>query len=124
MHFIDIDVHCIHCEGELFHITFTHQHGSPSVNDLTHVISQEIFRLSYFMSTGQSLWPWCLSWQKDLLDASNHHRRSSLMQLGKDVFNDAKTIMLDDSYQDELFNQIHIFFAGIENNMHTLMSTT
>lgn len=45
-------------------------------------------------------------------------------KLGKDVFNDAKTIMLDDSYQDELFNQIHIFFAGIENNMHTLMSTT
>ena len=31
--------------------------------------------------------------------------------------------MLDDSYTGELFNQIHIFFFGIENNMHTLMAT-
>lgn len=44
-------------------------------------------------------------------------------QLGKDTFNDAKKIMLDDSYTGELFNQIHIFFYGIENNMHTLMAT-
>ena len=44
-------------------------------------------------------------------------------QLGKDIFNDAKKIMLDDSYTGELFNQIHIFFFGIENNMHSLMAT-
>ncbi len=44
-------------------------------------------------------------------------------QLGKDIFNDAKKIMLDDSYTGELFDQIHIFFSGIENNMHTLMAT-
>jgi hypothetical protein len=44
-------------------------------------------------------------------------------QLGKEIFNDVKKIMLDDSYTGELFNQIHIFFFGIENNMHTLMAT-
>jgi hypothetical protein len=43
-------------------------------------------------------------------------------QLGKDVFNDAKMIILDDSYTDEKFNQIHLFFNGIEGNMHTLMA--
>ena len=45
-------------------------------------------------------------------------------QLGKDIFNDAKAIMLEDDYTGELFDQIHNFFFGIENNMHTLMSTT
>ena len=44
-------------------------------------------------------------------------------QLGKDIFNDAKKIMLEDSYTGELFNQIHNFFFGIENNMHTLIAT-
>ena len=44
-------------------------------------------------------------------------------QLGKDIFNDAKKIMLEDAYTGELFDQIHNFFFGIENNMHTLMST-
>jgi len=43
-------------------------------------------------------------------------------QLGKDVFNDAKSIMLDDSYTGETFNNIHIFFSGIEGDMHLLMS--
>lgn len=43
--------------------------------------------------------------------------------LGKEVFNDAKIIMLDDSYTGELFNQIHIFFYDIEDNMHTLIAT-
>jgi len=43
-------------------------------------------------------------------------------QLGKDVFNHAKKIILDDSYTGEKFNQIHLFFNGIESNMHTLMS--
>ncbi|RED38183.1 hypothetical protein DFQ10_1114 [Winogradskyella eximia] len=45
-------------------------------------------------------------------------------QLGKDIFNDAKTIMLENAYTGELFDQIHNFFFSIENNMHTLMSTT
>ncbi len=44
-------------------------------------------------------------------------------QLGKDIFNDAKKIMLEDSYTGELFNQIHNFFFSIENNMHTLIAT-
>lgn len=42
--------------------------------------------------------------------------------LGKEVFNDAKEIILNDSYTGEKFNQIHLFFFGIENNMHTLMA--
>ncbi len=44
-------------------------------------------------------------------------------QLGKDVFNDAKKIMLEDAYTGELFDQIHNFFFSIENNMHTLIAT-
>ncbi|MGA9326207.1 MAG: hypothetical protein WBV47_09180 [Salegentibacter sp.] len=48
---------------------------------------------------------------------------SDYNQLGKDIFNDAKVLILDDSYTGELFNQIHIFFYGIENNMHTLIAT-
>lgn len=43
-------------------------------------------------------------------------------QLGNELFNDAKKIMLDDSYTDEKFDQIHLFFYGIEGNMHTLMA--
>jgi len=48
---------------------------------------------------------------------------SAFNQLGKDVFNEAKLIMLDDSYEGELWNQVHNFFASIENNMHILMAT-
>ncbi|MFZ0489530.1 MAG: hypothetical protein WAM00_04745, partial [Salegentibacter sp.] len=44
---------------------------------------------------------------------------SDYNKLRKDIFKDAKIIILDDSYTGELFNQIHIFFYGIENNMHT-----
>jgi hypothetical protein len=44
-------------------------------------------------------------------------------QLGKDVFNEAKIIMLDDSYTGALWDQGHNFFSDIENSMHALMST-
>lgn len=44
-------------------------------------------------------------------------------QLGKDIFNNVKKIMLEDSYSGKLFNQIHIFFFGLEDNIHILMST-
>lgn len=57
----------------------------------------------------------------DTYEASNI---TDYNQLGKDIFNDAKKIMLDDAYTGELFNQIHNFFFGIENNMHTLIATT
>ncbi len=43
-------------------------------------------------------------------------------QLSKDVFNEVKKIMLDDAYTGEKFNQIHLFFYGIEDHMHLLMS--
>jgi len=48
---------------------------------------------------------------------------SAFNQLGKDVFSEAKVIMLDDSYEGELWDQIHNFFSDIEGNMHELMAT-
>ena len=57
------------------------------------------------------------------LDNFNTTDISAYNQLGKDVFNEAKVIMLDDSYTGELWNQIHNFFSDIEDNMHALMST-
>lgn len=47
---------------------------------------------------------------------------SDYNRLGKEIFDDAKVILLDDSYSGELFDQIHIFFNGIENNMHGLIA--
>ncbi len=43
-------------------------------------------------------------------------------QLGKDVFSEAKRLMLDESYTEKEFDQIHLFFSGIEGNMHLLMA--
>lgn len=48
---------------------------------------------------------------------------SAYNQLGKDVFNEAKVIMLDDSYEGNLWDQIHNFFSDIEDNMHALIAT-
>ena len=48
---------------------------------------------------------------------------STFNQLGKDVFDEAKIIMLDDSYEGEIWDQIHNFFSDIEDNMHELMAT-
>ena len=47
---------------------------------------------------------------------------SDYHQLGKDVFNLSKTILLDTFYQDDVTTQLQAFFHGIEDNMHTLMS--
>ncbi len=44
-------------------------------------------------------------------------------QLGKDIFDDAKLILLDKDYTGDLFDQIHFFFSGIEDNMHALIAT-
>ena len=44
-------------------------------------------------------------------------------QLGKDVFANAKTILLDKSYDNETFNQIQKFFHNVEGNMHNLIAT-
>ncbi len=48
---------------------------------------------------------------------------SDYNQLGKDVFDDAKMILLDKDYTGKLFDQIHFFFGETENNMHALMAT-
>ena len=42
-------------------------------------------------------------------------------QLGKDIFNLSKNIMLDKSYSKETFDQIHNFFQSSEDDMHKLM---
>ncbi|MFK5880551.1 MAG: hypothetical protein QM478_13780, partial [Flavobacteriaceae bacterium] len=47
---------------------------------------------------------------------------SAYNNLGKDIFDDAKMIMLDESYTGELWEQIHVFFSGVEDNMHSLIS--
>ncbi len=43
--------------------------------------------------------------------------------LGKEMFDSAKTIMLDKEYDDTLYAQIQIFFHSIEDDMHNLMSS-
>ena len=47
---------------------------------------------------------------------------SDYNQLGKEVFDEAKMILLDDSYTGELFDQLHNFFGSIETNMHALIA--
>ncbi len=43
-------------------------------------------------------------------------------QLGKTIFNDAKKILLDKSYDDKTFAQIQNFFHNIEGNIHNLIA--
>ena len=45
-------------------------------------------------------------------------------QLGKDVFDNAKILLLDKTYSEELFEQLHNFFNNTEKNMHNLISAT
>jgi hypothetical protein len=42
-------------------------------------------------------------------------------QLGKDIFDDAKVVLMDDSYSGETFDQLHYFFNEIEEDLHALM---
>ncbi|MCF6167245.1 hypothetical protein [Lutibacter sp.] len=42
-------------------------------------------------------------------------------QFGKDIFEQAKFIMLDKSYTGTKFEQIHVFFNGAEKDMHSLI---
>lgn len=42
-------------------------------------------------------------------------------QFGKDLFEQAKFIMLDKSYTGDKFEQIHNFFNGVEGNIHSLI---
>ncbi len=44
-------------------------------------------------------------------------------QLGKDVFDNAKVILMDKDYTDDTFTQIKIFFHGIEDDIHSLIAT-
>lgn len=44
------------------------------------------------------------------------------IQLGRNVFNSAKTLLLDKSYSDELFNELDTFFNGVEGHIHLLIA--
>jgi len=56
------------------------------------------------------------------INSFDSNELSDYNRLGKEIFDDAKIILLDDSYDGELFDQIHIFFNGIENHMHGLIA--
>jgi hypothetical protein len=43
-------------------------------------------------------------------------------QLGKAIFANAKTILLDKSYDKETFDQLQKFFHNVEGNMHSLIA--
>ncbi|GAB2779598.1 hypothetical protein [Salinimicrobium soli] len=47
---------------------------------------------------------------------------SEYNQLGKEIFDEVKMILLDDSYTGELFDQLHNFFGSLETDMHALIS--
>ena len=44
-------------------------------------------------------------------------------KLGKDVFQKAKVVLLDQSYDEDLFNELHVYFNGIEGDMHRMIGT-
>jgi len=44
-------------------------------------------------------------------------------QLGREVFNLAKTILLDTDYKGEILDQIHAFFGNVEEPIHNLQAT-
>ena len=54
--------------------------------------------------------------QNDLKDVNAYR------QLGKDVFNSARSILLNKDYKDETLQQVQIFFHNIEEDMHNLMA--
>lgn len=45
-------------------------------------------------------------------------------KLGKEVFDEAKGLLLDKSYSEETFTQLHNFFNKVETNMHNLIAAT
>lgn len=42
-------------------------------------------------------------------------------KLGQDVFDNAKVLLLEKSYSEELFEELHTFFNGVEGNIHLLI---
>lgn len=60
---------------------------------------------------------------KNKLEQFNSDQISDYNELGKEVFDQAKVIMLDKDYSGDLFEQIHFFFGGIEGHIHALIAT-
>lgn len=56
------------------------------------------------------------------LDNFDSSETSEYNQLGKEVFDEVKLILMDDSYSDEIFDQLHNFFGSLEANLHALIS--
>ncbi len=59
----------------------------------------------------------------DQLNSFQSDNLADYQHLGRSVFDDAKSIMLDDSYTGDLFDQIHSFFYTLEGNMHLLITS-
>jgi hypothetical protein len=55
------------------------------------------------------------------LNTFNSNDVKTYNKLGSEVFDNAKTILLDKSYSEDLFNQLHLFFNNIEGNIHLLI---
>ncbi|MCF6243244.1 MAG: hypothetical protein L3J74_18145 [Bacteroidales bacterium] len=45
-------------------------------------------------------------------------------QLGKEIFDGAKTVLLDTRYKGEILNQVHFFFGSIEGDIHALEASS
>ncbi len=55
------------------------------------------------------------------LNRFNSSKVEDYNQLGKDLFSEIKRVLLDPSYKGELLDQLHVFFNGLEGEMHALM---
>jgi len=56
------------------------------------------------------------------LDNFKSNKVADYRQLGRNIFNQAKKMMLNKSYDEKLATQIHNFFHKVEGDMHKLMS--
>ncbi len=59
---------------------------------------------------------------EDQLEKFNGNNADDYRQLGKDVFNNIKGIIMNNKKEGEAFNQLQNFFHGMEGYMHNLMA--
>ena len=59
---------------------------------------------------------------KEMLGSFEGQKVEDFQKLGIDVFSISKKILLNKNNEGEAWDQIHIFFNKIENDMHSLMS--
>ena len=59
---------------------------------------------------------------KTILNSFNGNTIEDYEQFGKDIFNSAKQILLNKENKGEIWDQLHVFFNKMEEDMHSLMS--